>query len=103
MTWLTIVAMTLIVFFNRYVFLEPGVPLKIPPLMNKALRYSAPCLLTAICGPIILMDHGAIRSVPLNPYLLASIASVLIALRVRNMVGAVLLSLTVFYAIDYFI
>lgn len=42
-----------IVFFNRYLFLEPRLPIRLPALVQQALKYSAPCLLTAICGPII--------------------------------------------------
>nr|UKE85018.1 AzlD domain-containing protein [Pectobacterium sp. PL152] len=65
--------------FNRYIFLEPAVPVKIPVLLHRALKYSAPCLLTAICGPIILMDHGVIRAFPDNPYFLGAIVSVVIS------------------------
>jgi len=100
MSWLLILTLAAIVFFNRYIFLEPNIPLKIPPLINKALKYSAPCLLTAICGPIILMDHGIIREFPNNPYFLGAIFSVIISLLIRNIVVAVLLSLAVFYAIN---
>ncbi|VCZ60903.1 hypothetical protein BANRA_03736 [Acinetobacter baumannii] len=39
--------------FNRYYFLEPNVKVKLPVLMNKMLNYSAPCLLSAICIPVI--------------------------------------------------
>lgn len=103
MSWFLILTLAAIVFFNRYVFLEPNVPLKIPVIINKALKYSAPCLLTAICGPIILMNHGAVREFPLNPYFLGAIFSVIIALLIRNIVSAVLLSLAVFYLINHFL
>ncbi|MCS2169241.1 AzlD domain-containing protein [Scandinavium sp. TWS1a] len=103
MSWIMILTLASIVFFNRYVFLEPNVPLKIPEIINKALKYSAPCLLTAICGPIILMDHGVVRAFPLNPYFLGAIFSVIISLFVRNIVTAVLLSLAVFYLINHFV
>ncbi|MCS2148274.1 AzlD domain-containing protein [Scandinavium manionii] len=103
MSWILILALAAIVFFNRYVFLEPNVPLKIPGIINKALKYSAPCLLTAICGPIILMDHGVVRSFPLNPYFVAAIFSIIISLVIRNIVSAVLLSLAIFYGITYFL
>ncbi|MCS2166283.1 AzlD domain-containing protein [Scandinavium manionii] len=103
MSWILILALAAIVFFNRYVFLEPNVPLKIPGIINKALKYSAPCLLTAICGPIILMDHGVVRAFPLNPYFVAAIFSIIISLVIRNIVSAVLLSLAIFYGITYFL
>ncbi len=49
MSWLMILGLAAIVFFNRYYFLEPNVKVKLPVLMNKMLNYSAPCLLSAIC------------------------------------------------------
>ncbi|KHS96520.1 AzlD domain-containing protein [Pectobacterium polaris] len=99
MSWLLIFVLAGIVFFNRYIFLEPAVPVKIPVLLHRALKYSAPCLLTAICGPIILMDHGVIRAFPDNPYFLGAIVSVVISFFIRNIVVAVLLSILAFYLI----
>lgn len=99
MSWLLIFVLAAIVFFNRYIFLEPAVPVKIPVLLHRALKYSAPCLLTAICGPIILMDHGVIRAFPDNPYFLGAIVSVVISFFIRNIVVAVLLSMLAFYLI----
>lgn len=103
MSWFLILALATIVFFNRYIFLEPNVPLKIPNLVNRALKYSAPCLMTAICGPIILMEHGAIREFPNNPYFLGALISIIISFYIKNIVSAVLLSLAAFYTINYFI
>ncbi|WP_113626837.1 AzlD domain-containing protein [Pectobacterium peruviense] len=99
MSWLLIFVLSGIVFFNRYIFLEPAVPVKIPVLLHRALKYSAPCLLTAICGPIILMEHGVIRAFPDNPYFLGAIVSVVISFFIRNIVIAVLLSMLAFYMI----
>ncbi|CAG76733.1 putative membrane protein [Pectobacterium atrosepticum SCRI1043] len=99
MSWLLIFVLSGIVFFNRYIFLEPAVPVKIPVLLHRALKYSAPCLLTAICGPIILMEHGVIRAFPDNPYFLGAIVSVVISFFIRNIVVAVLLSMLAFYLI----
>lgn len=103
MSWILIITLAAIVFFNRYLFLDPNVPLKIPGIINKALKYSAPCLLTAICGPIILMDHGVVREFPLNPYFLGAIFSVIASLLIRHIVSAVLVSLGIFYLINYFL
>ncbi|KML65133.1 AzlD domain-containing protein [Pectobacterium peruviense] len=99
MSWLLIFVLSGIVFFNRYIFLEPAVPVKIPVLLHRALKYSAPCLLTAICGPIILMEHGVIRAFPDNPYFLGAIVSIVISFFIRNIVIAVLLSMLAFYMI----
>jgi len=96
-----LLALAAIVFVNRYVFLEPRLPVRIPKLLHDALKYSAPCLLTAICGPIMLIDKGALRAFPDNPYLLGAIFAVVIAFFVRKMVVAVISSLLVFYALVF--
>ncbi|MGL9751260.1 MAG: AzlD domain-containing protein [Symbiopectobacterium sp.] len=87
-----------IVFFNRYLFLEPRLPIRLPALVQQALKYSAPCLLTAICGPMILMDHGIVRPIRDNPYLWGALFSVIIAFFIRNVLLAVVLSL-IFFAL----
>ena len=91
-------ALTGIVFLNRYLFLEPRLPIRLPSLVQRALKYSAPCLQTPICGPIILLDHGIVRSPGENPYLWGALFSVIIAFFVRNMLLAVMLSL-IFFAL----
>lgn len=103
MSWILILALATTVFFNRYIFLEPNVPLKIPKIINRALKYSAPCLMTAICGPIILMEHGVVRDFPQNPYFLGTLISVIVAFYIKNIVNAVLLSMAIFYTINYLI
>ncbi len=70
MTWALLLTLAAIVFVNRYVFLDPNTPVKMPQVFHDALRYSAPCLLTAICGPIILMENDIVRAFPGNPYFL---------------------------------
>ncbi len=99
MIWLLLLALAAIVFVNRYVFLEPRLPVRLPKLLHEALRYSAPCLLTAICGPILLLDHGALRPFPGNPYVWGALCAVIIASCVRKTVVAVVSSLLVFYAL----
>jgi len=101
MTWLLLLTLAAVVFFNRYIFLEPKIPLKIPALLGEALEYAAPCLLTAICAPIIFFDHGVLRSSLDSPYLLGSLLSIAIAFYVRSMVLSVACSLFLFYALCF--
>ncbi|NPT34043.1 AzlD domain-containing protein [Paraburkholderia xenovorans] len=103
MSWWLILTLAAVVFFNRYVFLEPKVPVKLPRLLSNALEYSAPCLLTAICAPIILMDKGLLRSFPGNPYFLGAAFSVVFALVIRSVVLSVVMSLAVFYLLVRFL
>lgn len=101
MTWLLIFCLMLVVFLNRYLLLEPKLPIVIPSLVRQALGYSAPCLLTAICGPIIL-HGGGLAALPSNPYVYATLFSVLCAYFIPNMLLSVVVSLMGFYGLMAF-
>lgn len=100
MSTVLLVMLAGIVFLNRYLFLEPRLPIRLPGLVRQALKYSAPCLLTAICGPIILLEQGALRAFPDNPYFWGAVFAAMFAFFVRNMVMAVLLSMAFFYLLS---
>ena len=97
MIWLLIFALAGIVLFNRYLLLEPRLPIRLPIFVRQALQYSAPCLLTAICGPIIFVkDHQLDLSLA-NPYLLAGLCAIGLMLWSRNVLLSVALSVALFY------
>ena len=100
MIWLLIFTLAGIVFFNRYVLLEPRLPIRLPGFVRQALQYSAPCLLTAICGPILLGSSG-LSGLAGNPYTYAAVFSIACALVIKNMLLSVLVSLVGFYALLY--
>lgn len=102
MVWLTIFMLALVLLFNRYLLLEPRVPIRIPNWVKQALGYSAPCLLTAICGPILLQGEG-VAELLYSPYLYATLLSVLCAYFLKSMLLSVLASLVGFYGLLYFI
>lgn len=101
MTWLLIFTLAVIVLFNRYLLLEPRLPLRLPIVVRQALHYSAPCLLIAICGPILLGNRG-LTALPFNPYTYAALFSIVCALVIKNMLLSVLASLVGFYTLLYF-
>ncbi|HZJ95214.1 MAG TPA: AzlD domain-containing protein [Thiopseudomonas sp.] len=100
MIWLLIFTLAGIVLFNRYLLLEPRLPIRLPNIIRQALQYSAPCLLTAICGPILLGDTG-ISGLATNPYSYAALFSIGCALLINNMLLSVLASLAGFYTLLY--
>lgn len=61
MTWSLLLILALVIFMLRYFFLEPAIPVKLPSVIRQALGYSAPCLLTAICAPIVLLEKGEFK------------------------------------------
>ena len=99
MTWTYIFILAAIVFFNRYLFLEPKVDIKFPHFFEKMLKYSAPCLLTAICAPIIFYQDDAFRAFVNNPYLYGAIFCVLMILWLEKTLLSIILSLVFFYMV----
>lgn len=100
MSWVFIFLLAGIVFFNRYVFLEPKVAIQFPVFFERMLKYSAPCLLTAICIPIIFYDAGEWRSLASNSYFYATIFCVLVPIILRRVLLSLALSLLFFYTLE---
>ncbi|MEM9993987.1 MAG: AzlD domain-containing protein [Acinetobacter pittii] len=103
MSWFMILGLAAIVFFNRYYFLEPHVKIKLPLILNKMLNYSAPCLLTAICIPVIFFDGNHLRGVINNPYIYAAIFCIVIAMYLKKVLLRVIASLGFLYFINFLI
>ncbi len=103
MTWILLLTLACVVFFNRYFFLEPNVSVRLPKFAQQMLSYSAPCLLTAICTPIIFFNGEQLRSLPLDPYFLTAILSVIFAVLFKKILLNLGLSLLSFYLLNYFI
>jgi len=104
MNWFLLIILALVVFMNRYILLEPNIPLRLPKWFQQSLQYSAPCLLTAIATPIVFMDEqGVFRSTLLNPYFLATVLTIGIAYTVRHTLATIILSLVCFYALVFWL
>ena len=102
MSWFVLVILAIVVFMNRYLLLEPNLPLRLPKWFQQSLQYSAPCLLTAIATPIVFMDgQGAFRETLLNPYFLATLLTIGIAYKVKHTLLTIILSLACFYGLVY--
>lgn len=68
MVWAVIFGMGAIVFLNRYLFLEPRLPIRLGSNLRQFLGFAVPGMLTAICGPIVFMPEGRIDLSYDNPY-----------------------------------
>ncbi|TWS00676.1 AzlD domain-containing protein [Pseudomonas saxonica] len=97
MIWLIIGGMTLILFFNRYLFLEPRLPIRLNRGVKEFLGFAVPGMLTAICGPIIFIKDQTLNLSPGNPYLLAGLCAIGLMLWTRNVLLSVVLSVALFY------
>ena len=97
MIYIMIVAMGLVVFLNRYLFIEPRLPVRLNRGAREFLGFAVPGMLTAICGPIIFLADHHLNLSPANPYLLAGISAVGLMFWTRNVLVTVLLSMALFY------
>ncbi|KGE64431.1 AzlD domain-containing protein [Pseudomonas reactans] len=97
MIFLMIVIMGLAVFLNRYLFIEPRLPVRLNRGAREFLGFAVPGMLTAICGPIIFLADHHLNLSPANPYLLAGISAVGLMFWTRNVLLTVLLSMALFY------
>ncbi|WP_296280714.1 AzlD domain-containing protein [uncultured Acinetobacter sp.] len=103
MTWILLLSLAFIVFINRYFFLEPKIAFKLPVFVENMLQYSAPCLLTAICAPIVFFHGEELRTLPLDAYFLTAILCVVFALISKKILLNLSLSLLCFYTLNYFL
>lgn len=103
MSWFVLVILALVVFINRYILLEPNLPLRLPKWFQQSLQYSAPCLLTAIATPIVFMEGSTFRESLFNPYFLSTILTVMIAYFIQRTLLTIILSMACFYILVYWL
>lgn len=100
MYWVLLILMAVIVFVSRYLFLEPKLPLKLNDEVLRFLSYSAPAVLAAVIGPLVLLDNGELNLDPANPYLLGAISAVLLMLITKNTLLTAVASMALFFVIN---
>ncbi|QYJ84445.1 AzlD domain-containing protein [Shewanella aegiceratis] len=99
MIWLTMIAMTAVIFLSRYLFLEPKLPLRLSKNTLQFLGYSAPAVLTAIAAPILFVRDQQLAIALDNSYLICGLLAVLLAYFTRNTLLTVLVSMALFFII----
>ena len=93
---LLILGMTLIVFFSRYLFLEPRLPIQPGPRLLHFLSFSIPAVLAAVIAPMIFVQDKALTLDPMNPYLLGAIVAAVCMKLTDKTLLTVTLSLSAF-------
>ncbi|MCR9771029.1 AzlD domain-containing protein [Vibrio harveyi] len=96
MIFLSILAMTTLVFTSRYLFLEPKLPLKLGVRTQKILSYASHAVLTAIWAPIVFMPEGELSVTWQNPFLLAALLAAAIAYLTKNVLLTTIVSMVAF-------
>jgi branched-subunit amino acid transport protein len=94
--------MAAIIFFSRYVFLEPRLPLKLSPTVLHFLSYAAPAVLTAILAPIVFIQDSQLDISLENNYLICALLAVFLAITTRNTLLTTVLSMVVFFMLRFY-
>lgn len=100
MYWLLLILMAIVVFASRYLFLEPKLPLRLNDKVLRLLSYSAPAVLAAVIGPLVLFHDGELNLNPLNPYLVGAMAAIILMLLTRSTLITAMLSMGLFLYIN---
>ena len=102
MTWLTIVAMAVITFTNRYLFLSEAIRFQPGPRTRLFLTYSSYAIMTSIWTPIVFgYSPASGLSYSGNDYVIGAIAALLLTWLQFRTIVVVLLSTSVFFAMRF--
>lgn len=99
--WILIIGMLAITFVTRYsLFAFPD--LRFPPLVRQGLHYVPTAVLTAIVVPGMLLPDGQHWALGLdNAYLLAGLATIVIAVLTRHLLATIAGGLLVFFLLRW--
>ncbi len=100
--WLILLGMGVVTYLTRLSLIALFGRLAVPPIIERALRFVPPAVLSAIIFPELLRPAGAFDLSLGNVRLLAGILAILVAWRTRNVlltIGAGMVALWVLRAI----
>lgn len=96
-----IFGMFLATFSVRYVLFAVAGRVHFPIWLSRALAFVPPAVLTAIIVPAVLMPKGTLWVSYQNPWLLAAIAAVFIALIRKDLLTTIIGGLLIFIALKF--
>jgi branched-subunit amino acid transport protein len=91
-----IAGMVAVTFGVRYIPLVMAGRLRLPRIVETALRYVPVAVLTAITVPAVLMPKGALQVGLGNPYLFGSLAAILVAWLTKRLLPTIAGGMAVF-------
>ncbi len=103
MIYIYILVMASVVFFSRYLFLEPKLPLRLNHQLNRLLSYASPAVLTAILSPIVFLPEGELQLNLSSSYIWAALLSCFVAWKTKNVLITTLIGVCVFLGLKYFL
>ncbi len=91
-----IAGMVAVTFAARYLPLVMAGRLRLPRIVETALRYVPVAVLTAITVPAVLMPKGTLAVEVGNPYLFGSLAAILVAWLTKRLLPTIAGGMAVF-------
>lgn len=101
--WLLIALMAAVTFGIRYALYARANAIALPAKLARALKFSAPCVLTAIWVPSVLMPAGTLDISVNNPYFIGGLVAVIIGLWKKNTLLTIVISMVCFFSYKWFI
>lgn len=93
---LMIAGMTAVTFGVRYPVLALVSRVSLPPVVMDALKFIPIAVLTAIIVPAVIMPTGTLDVSYTNAYLVAAVASALLAWRTKNLLLTIVMGMLIF-------
>jgi len=100
---LLIFGMMVVTFGVRYPILALSGRYQLPAPIERALRFVPVAVLTAFFVPVMLAPHGQIVLSLSNAYLVAGLASILVAWFSRHLLLTIVLGMTIFLVLRFLI
>lgn len=94
--WLAILGVVATTLATRSSFILLGDRAKLPPLVERALRYAPACALAAIIAPDLLLRGGALDLGPANFRLLAAAAAAIAFAYTRSILWTIVAGMAVY-------
>lgn len=97
--WLAILGVTFATFLARSTVLLMGEHLRLPPVVESALRYAPACALAGIIASDLLMTPAGLDLTLGNPRWAAGLAAAAIFVAFRSTIGAIFGGMAVFWVL----
>jgi branched-subunit amino acid transport protein len=98
--WLIIIAMGVVTFGIRLLPIVLLGRIEIPIMVQRALRFVPPAVLSAIIAPELLLSSGQISLSLGNVRLLAGVIATLVAWRTKNVLATIAVGMIAFWALS---
>ena len=99
--WLLIAGLALVSFISRAFFILPGSRLKLPPAVERVLRYSPAAALVAIIVPDVARIDGLVTMSLDNPRVVAAVVAVVVGAWSRNILLTIVCGMLALFAVRW--